>query len=474
MSAYRTESLPVVVIGAGPVGLAAAAHLLERGLEPLVLEAGDQPGAAVRSWGHVRLFSPWEYDVDAAAARLLEATGWELPDRDALPTGAELVDRYLAPLAATAQLSGRIRTGTRVVAVSRVGVDKTRTVGREGRAYLVRTVADGRVLDLTARAVVDASGTWGQPNPLGAAGLPAVGEAEAAPWLVGPLPDVLGADRARFAGRHTLVVGMGHSAANTLLALVELQQDEPGTRVSWAIRGRSPARLYGGGDADGLPARGLLGSTLRTAVQAGHVELHREVTLTRLTPTAGGQLQVTGTGRDEAPLRLTVDALAAATGFRPDLDMLREVRLDLDPGVEAPARLAPLIDPNLHSCGTVPPHGHRDLAHPDEGLYLVGMKSYGRAPTFLLATGYEQVRSIAAALAGDVEAAGSVQLQLPSTGVCSTDLGAREAAESTGVGFATGSEHGYSAEGPELEPEPAACCGPAPQPVSIGAPAAGR
>ncbi|MGY2081883.1 FAD-dependent oxidoreductase [Modestobacter sp. SYSU DS0657] len=465
MSAHTTDDLPVVVIGAGPVGLAAAAHLLERGLEPLVLEAGDRVGAAVRAWGHVRLFSPWEYDVDAAAVRLLEPTGWESPDRAELPTGAELVERYLAPLAATPQLAGRIRTGARAVAVSRVGVDKTRTVGREGRAYLVRVVADGQVQDLTARAVIDASGTWGQPNPLGAAGLPAVGEEQAGDWLVGPLPDVLGTDRPRFAGKHTLVVGMGHSAANTLLALVELQRSEPGTRISWAIRGRSPARLYGGGDADGLPARGLLGSTLKAAVQAGCVELHREVTLTGLAPGGDGRLRVTGTGRDGATVDLQVDALAAATGFRPDLDLLREVRLSLDPAVEAPARLAPLIDPNFHSCGTVPPHGHRDLAHPDEGFYLVGMKSYGRAPTFLLATGYEQVRSVAAALAGDTEAADAVQLHLPATGVCSTDLGAREETETAGAGFATGSAHGWSAE----EVEPASCCGPAPQPVTIGA-----
>jgi thioredoxin reductase len=467
MDAYLTEDLPVVVVGAGPVGLAAAAHLLERGLQPLVLEAGDRPAAAVRAWGHVRLFSPWEYDVDAAAARLLEPTGWEHPDRDELPTGAELVERYLAPLAATPQLADRIRTRTRVIAVSRVGVDKTRTVGREGRAYLVRTVTDGRVEDLAARAVIDASGTWGQPNPIGAAGLPAAGEDAAGPWLVGPLPDVLGADRARFAGKHTLVVGMGHSAANTLLALVGLQRAEPGTRITWAIRGRSPARLYGGGDSDGLPARGLLGSELRTAVRSGAVALLREVTITGLAPD-GDRLHVSGTARDGAALDLDVDALAAATGFRPDLAMLREVRLDLDPAVEAPARLAPLIDPNSHSCGTVPPHGHRDLAHPDEGLYLVGTKSYGRAPTFLLATGHEQVRSIAAALAGDTAAADSVQLHLPSTGVCSTDLGAREAAETSGVGFTTGTAHGYSAE----EPAPAGCCGAAPQPVTIGAPAA--
>ena len=128
-----SAGLPVVVIGAGPVGLAAAAHLVERGLEPLVLEAADRVGAAVAEWGHVPLFSPWAYDIDAAAARLLGTTGWTSPDPAQLPTGRDLVERYLAPLAATPELAGRIRTGARVVAVTRHGVDKTRTVGRDGR-----------------------------------------------------------------------------------------------------------------------------------------------------------------------------------------------------------------------------------------------------------------------------------------------------------------------------------------------------
>jgi hypothetical protein len=117
-----------------------------------------------------------------------------------------------------------------------------------------------------------------------------------------------------------------------------------------------------------------------------------------------------------------VDEVVAATGFRPDLDLTRELRLDLDPVTEAPVRLAPLIDPNVHSCGTVPPHGEAELAHPEPGFYAVGMKSYGRAPTFLMLTGYEQVRSVAAFLAGDVEAARRIELVLPETGVCSSSL----------------------------------------------------
>lgn len=462
------DGLPVVVIGAGPVGLAAAAHLLERGLEPLVLEAGDGPGTAVAAWGHVRLFSPWRYDVDFAARRLLEPTGWVAPEADVLPTGAELVERYLAPLAMTEQIAPRLRMRTRVVAVARDGADKTRSLGRERRGYRVRTIGpDGMVVDVLARAVVDASGTFAMPNPLGTSGLAADGETEAADFLTGPLPDVLGPQRSRFAGKHTLVVGMGHSAASTLLSLVELAEAEPGTAITWVIRGGSARRLFGGGVDDELPARGLLGTRLEAAVDAGRLHLVAQVAIERLVP-GSEAVRVLGTSRG-GPFDVEVHAIVNATGFRPDLQMLREVRLDLDPVVEAPVALAPLIDPNQHSCGTVPPHGEAVLSHPDDGFYLAGMKSYGRAPTFLLATGYEQVRSIAAALAGDREAAETVELNLPATGVCSTDLAldaddetstasccgapaepqlvALGAGAASGAGFATGVLHGRSGDG---------------------------
>ncbi|MGH1561429.1 FAD-dependent oxidoreductase [Mumia sp. DW29H23] len=476
MTEIARESLPTVVIGAGPVGLAAAAHLLERGLDPLVLEAGEQVGAAIASWGHVRLFSPWRYDIDAAAQRLLDTTGWDVPDLDGLPTGGELVDRYLAPLAATPQLSGRIRTSTRVLGVSRLTNDKTRTIGRERHGYRVRVLtADGSVEDLFARAVIDASGTYETSNPLGVGGLPALGEADASRFVTGPLPDVLGKQRPRFAGRHTLVVGMGHSAANTLLSLVSLAEDEPGTRITWAIRGGSARRLYGGGTDDELPARGLLGTRLKAAVDAGRVELRTFVEIDQL-QASDDRVRVVGRSRDAA-LDLSVDAIVNATGFRPDLDMLREVRLSLDPALECPAQIAEVIDPNFHSCGTVPPHGEKLLSHPDDGFYIVGMKSYGRAPTFLLATGYEQVRSIAAALAGDRAAADAVELNLPATGVCSSDLAldadgnevagsccgsapaepellTLTAATPVGIGFATGVAHGRSGDS-----ENSSCCG---------------
>jgi thioredoxin reductase len=461
----------VAVIGAGPVGLAAAAHLVERGLTPIVLEAGDGPAAAIRQWGHVRLFSPWRFDIDAAARRLLEAQGWASPDLDGLPTGNELIDDYLAPLAKTPELSPHIRYGTRVVAVARLGVDKTRTIDREGRPYLVRTQhAAGGGEALIVDAVIDASGTWGQRNPLGAHGLAAPGEDPSAAWAAGPLPDVLGSARDRFAGRRTLVVGMGHSAANTLLNLAQLAEAEPGTTVTWAIRGDSPQRLYGGGSADALPARGTIGTRLRELVESGAIEPVTGFTIDRFEERGDGSVAVVGNiGGVEYVIE--TDHVAAATGFRPDFEMLREIRLELDATVEAPVKLAPLIDPNFHSCGTVPPHGEADLAQPDEGFYLVGMKSYGRAPTFLLATGYEQVRSIAAALAGDREAADKVELDLPETGVCSSSrsLEATSIADAAEGSGCCGSSVGSGCGTGETAEAGSGRGTSVPEPVTIGA-----
>ncbi|UTW52174.1 NAD(P)-binding domain-containing protein [bacterium SCSIO 12827] len=412
-SSPRSE-LPVAIIGAGPVGLAAAAHLHEYGLPFVILEAGAEPGAAMREWGHVRLFSPWRYNVDKAARRLLEDAGWQAPDPDALPTGGDIVDRYLAPLAAHMSIRPHLRLNARVTALGRKDMDKVRSEGRAERPFEIR-LADGSSLD--AAAVIDASGTWTAPNPMGVGGLPAPGEADCADYIAYGIPDVLGRARADYAGRRTLVVGSGHSAFNVLLDLLDLKDAEPGTEIVWAVRRDTGDTLFGGGAADALPARGDLGIRTRAAMESGRLTLLRPYSV-RAVSRNGDSLDIDGVldGGDD---HRQVDRIVVATGFRPQLDMLREVRLGLDPWLEAVNDLAPLIDPNLHSCGTVRPHGVRELSHPEPDFFIAGMKSYGRAPTFLMTTGYEQVRSIAASLAGDHEAAHRVELDLPETGVCS-------------------------------------------------------
>lgn len=409
-------TLPVAVLGAGPVGLAAAAHLRARGMTPLLLEAGGAVAANLDSYRHVQLFSPWQYNVDKAARRLLEETGWSMPAPDVLPTAGELLDAYLAPLAALPALAGALRLRHRVTAITRTGTDKVKTRGRGEAPFLIRADTPDGPHEFLARAVIDATGTWSQPNPLGASGIPALGEAALAAHIAYGMPDVLGSRRARYAGKRVLVVGAGHSAAGTLLALAQLAAEHPGTQLVWATRGSQLARVFGGGDADGLPARGRLGQRLQALREAGQLEMRQDFPIVRLLDAGGRIAVIDAVGRSIEG----IDEIVCATGARPDLSMTRELRVRHDPWLESTDALAPLIDPNEHSCGTVRPHGHRELAHPEPGYYAVGAKSYGRAPNFLLATGYEQVRSVVAALAGDLAAADDVQLELPETGVCNT------------------------------------------------------
>jgi cation diffusion facilitator CzcD-associated flavoprotein CzcO len=402
------SELPVVVVGAGPVGLAAAAELAERGLAPLVLEKADRAGAGVAAWHHVRLFSPWSELVAPAARRLLEPTGWACPAGATYPTGAEWANRYLRPLADA--LGDRVRFGAEVVGVARRGRDRVVDADRDTEPLTVHVRhGDGREERITARAVIDASGTWGMPNPLGGDGLPALGEYAAADRISYRVPDL--ADEAeRYAGNHVAVVGSGHSALTALVALTGL----PGTRVSWVLRRGAVGEVYGGGDADQLPARGALGQRAKQAVAAGHVEVVTGFRTEAVERTADDRLTLVAGGSRVSD----VDEVVVLAGFRPDLSWLSELRLELDATLQAPVALAPLIDPNVHSCGTVYPHGVKELGHPEPNVYLAGMKSYGRAPTFLAMTGYEQVRSIAADLAGDRAAAERVELVLPETGVC--------------------------------------------------------
>ena len=417
------NDLPVAVIGAGPIGLAAAAHLAERGIPFTVFEAGPVVGANVLDWAHVRIFTTWEQSVDTASRRLLEATGWSLPDPNALPTGEEIYRHYLKPLARHQALSPHIRTGAKVVRITRAGADKMTSKDREAKPFELRIEGrDGAQETVLARAVIDASGTWQNPNPLGASGLEADGERRFQDRIAYGMPDVLGAQRARYADKSIAVVGAGYSAINVLLDLAQLCRNAAKTRVTWIVRGKNMSRIYGGGENDQLPARGKLGSLLRPLVDQGRITLVKGFH-TRAIVQNGAGLMLRGSV-DEAAREVTgIDEIIACTGQRPDLDMTRELRLELDPWLEGVKALGPLIDPNLHSCGSVPPHGHRELSHPEPGFYTVGVKSYGRAPTFLLLTGYEQARSVAAAIAGDMKAADDVHLVLPETGICETDFG---------------------------------------------------
>ena len=418
MTQPATSAAPLLVVGAGPIGLAAAAHAASRRLPTLVLEAGPSVGSAVLDWGHVRLFSAWRELVDPAAEALLAEQGWVRPDPDTYPTGREWVDQYLLPLADALVASGlvEVRLGHRVVGVAKQGRDRLVDSGRDDALFTVLVDAGSTTRRFTASAVIDASGTWTGPNPLGADGLQAIGEPDAADRITYGIPDLTDPEvRERYAGKRVAVAGRGASAQNTLVGLAGLAADAPGTQVVWLLRRPGTDDAFGGGDNDQLEARGALGKRAERAVAAGPVEVVSAFRTAEVESSSDGRLTLTSAdGRTVEG----VDEVVVVTGFRPDLSWLSEVRLDLDPVLSSPTKLAPLIDPNVHSCGTVYPHGAVELAQPEQGLYLAGMKSYGRAPSFLALTGFEQTRSIVAAIAGDHEAAARVELVLPESGVC--------------------------------------------------------
>ena len=325
------ETLPIAVIGAGPVGLAAAAHLIRRGLPVKVYESAETVGANVKDWGHVRLFSPWEYNTDTAARALLQSHGWQEPPGKAMPTGADLYEAYLKPLASTPEMAAVIETNAKVTAITRQGADKVLSRGRETKPFVLAVSnGNGAIRRDLARAVIDASGTWTAPNPLGAGGILAEGEAENART-----------HRLRHSGRaraRPRCLRRQDDPRGRRRAFGRQRAPRPGptgrtesrTSIVWATRGENLMRVYGGGRADQLPARGELGSKLKALVDSGRVTLVAGFSVTRVR-SVGEQVVVEGETADGIREVGPVDRIVVATGQRPDLNLTRELRLDLDP-----------------------------------------------------------------------------------------------------------------------------------------------
>ena len=268
----RLDDLPVVVIGAGPVGLAAAAHLAERGIAFTGAGGRRRPGrrrAAVGPRAAVLAVAVQHRRGRPPAARRgrLGRTRTRTCCRPAASSPTTTCNRW-----PTCPRSSRTSaTDARVVAVTRLGLDRVRTAGREDTPFLVRLAGGDDVL---ARAVIDASGTWSTPNVLGAVRHPGPRRGRPRPRSSSTRCPTCSAPTATGSPASAPSSSApGHSAANTLLSLAELAGQAPGTRCVWAIRATSPARTYGGEAADALPARGALGTRLRAHVEAGTIEL---------------------------------------------------------------------------------------------------------------------------------------------------------------------------------------------------------
>ena len=415
----QNKNLPIAIIGGGPVGLAAAAHLTKRKIPFLLFETGDSVGQNILSWEHIRVFSPWKYNIDKVAEELLLQTKWEAPNKEHLPTGKELVENYFQPLSNLPTIKPFIHLKSKVLSIGRKGLDKMKTFGRETKPFIIKVNENGKIKYYESKAIIDSSGTWNQPNPIGSGGVLAEGEQELKSHIYYGIPNVKNKDLDRYKNKNVLVVGGGHSATNVLLDLAEIQKEYPQTKINWVLRKNDISDIYGGQEADGLEARGALGIKIEALVNSGNLAIFTSFHILKLSKDKKG-IQVEGDWNNEIKTISGIDEIVSNTGSRPNLDFIREIRVDIDAALESVFDLAELIDPNIHSCGTVRPHGEEELRHPEKDFYIVGSKSYGRAPTFLMATGYEQVRSIIAYLDGDFEAAKRVELDLPKTGVCNT------------------------------------------------------
>lgn len=343
----------------------------------------------------MRLFTEWAGNIDSEADKMLRAVGWQRPNDADIPLGGELLRDYLLPLADHPAIRPHLRLGHRVVAVSRRGFDKVKTDGRADQPFILQVSRRGEEQIIEASAVIDASGTWFNCNPLHASGLWTAAERMASDCIEYGLPNILGRECERYAGRKVAVVGSGYSAINNILDLAELQKAHPETTVTWVVRRANTDNLLRGSGQDLLLAQGWLGKRLRQLIDRGAIKVVTSF------ETAGIATDDEGIViHDDAGGTVRADRVVASTGFRPDLSLFRELRVDIDPVSESVQGLSALIDPNRHSCCSVPVHGFTELAHGEPNFFIIGIKSYGRAPTFLLKTGYEQARAIAAALCG--------------------------------------------------------------------------
>ena len=417
----KKSNLPIAIIGGGPVGLAAAAHLSKNNQNFIIFEGEKSVGANILTWGHVKVFSPWEYNIDKVAEELLIKNGISIPNKKEVPFGKQLVSDYLKPLSEISVINQNLHLNTKVLSVGRKGLDKMKNANRENLPFSIQVNENGIFKIYEAKAVIDASGTWQNPNPVGSGGVFAIGEKENNNHFFYGMPDVNGKLIERYANKSVLVVGGGHSAIGTVLALSDVQEKYPKTQIHWLLRKKNVSDVYGGQEADGFKSRGELGIRIEKLVNSGNIKIHTPVFIHQF-DNLMDKLTVKGIKNNQEFVLENIDEVISNTGTRPDFSFLREVRFDADASVESVPELAELIDPNIHSCGTVRPHGEAELRQREKDFYIVGMKSYGRAPTFLMATGYEQVRSIVAYMNGDFEAAKDVRLELPETGVCNSGI----------------------------------------------------
>jgi hypothetical protein len=392
-----SETKPrIAILGAGPTGLEAALAATEAGHPFTVYEASPSVAGNVRAWGHVRLFTPWEMNVSPRMRRHLEATGHEIPSSLECPTGHDLAVKLFEPLAALPEVAPHLRLGTRVLGIGRQGLLKHEEIAtpKRGRHPFRLLLSDGagREWTETADVVIDATGTWSNPNTLGDGGIPAPGERSLAGEIRRDIPD-FAAERADWAGRTVLLAGTGHSAQTAVRALAELARESPGTRVIWALRNPEPA--WGTHEGDPLPDRAALAAAAVELAGGASpaVEVRRGAVVDEIARPEG-RFEVTlrnGSG----PERIAADRVLALTGAVGDHGLYRQLQVHECYATCGPIKLsAALLGAGSADCLSQTTHGADTLTNPEPGFFILGAKSYGRNNTFLMRIGWEQAAEV--------------------------------------------------------------------------------
>jgi len=398
-----TDSPPnIAILGAGPIGLEAGLAAAERGLPFTIFDAAPSVAGHVRSWGHVRMFTPWAMNASARMGSALAGHGVAVPDGDDLPTGDDLVDRLYAPVAALPQMHGRLRLDTRVDAVGRDGLLKHEEIGTAARSrhrfrLLVRA-ADGAETVEHADVVIDATGTYGNPNTLGDGGIPAPGERALADRIEQRLPD-FAADPQAWAGRTILLTGSGHSAQTAAHQLATFARDAPGTKVVWAVRRAEPT--FGAVAGDPLPERAALnaGAAELAAGACDAIELRPGRVIEAV---AQRDSRLVVTLRNGGAEEVEVDRILSLNGGVGDFTIYRQLQVHECYATTGPMRLAAtLLGAAGGDCLAQTGHGPDTLVNPEPGFFIVGAKSYGRNSQFLLRIGWRQIDDVFGLLDGD-------------------------------------------------------------------------
>lgn len=392
-----TDAKPqLAILGAGPTGLEAALAAAGGGFPFTVYEVAPSVAGNVRAWGHVRLFTPWEMNVSPRMRRHLGAAGIETPESAECPTGRELAERLFEPLAGLPEIAPHLRLGTRVLGIGREGLlkhEEIATAERGRRRFrLLLADDDGREWTETADLVIDATGTWGNPNTLGDAGIPAPGERTFDGEIRRDIPD-FAREAAEWAGKSVLLAGAGHSAQTAARELARLAQAAPDTQVVWVLRNPEPS--WGTHPGDPLPERAGLAATAATlaAGASSAVEVRRGAAVDEISK-PNGRFRVVlrnGSGLET----VEVERILSLTGYVGDHEIYRQLQVHECYATCGPIKLSgALLGAGSSDCLTQTSHGADTLTNPEPGFFILGSKSYGRNNTFLMRIGWDQVEEV--------------------------------------------------------------------------------